>query len=326
MVAKVAFVMMVPWLLWSCLPPKGGVSRLRSGVTVSQSVTITPDSASSTVIGLAHNSSEGRLEQYKMSSLDVSVPKSNGVIDLEGDSNTVRLAPVKFKVSMTAVDSVSSAKLECLSQKADFGKSSIQCSKLGGVNSGGDPNILVANLIIQKKIGISAALAQLKANHMKDKNPSQTFEQQWKSLERSVMPGGKLYGKKDAILSEILAFKSPIKEALAQRLAAAIIDVYRRGNQTGQPPQSGPLSQVDHEIAKYVLEQPGATVTEALYFVGTNIVRIPNSSAARWTKLETTATTSRGDVYLLRDQINAWGVNLGYSPMVVAEKVAKNTR
>lgn len=307
----------------ACNPPKYAGSRLKSGVPAAATVTILPQTEAANQLGFVHNHPDAGPENYKISSLTVTVPASSGALTIDAAANKVALPPLKFAISMVAT--AAPKKLTCQSSGIPMGTSSLACTLEGGGTAPKDPDAEIADYILSKKVSISSALTQVKETVLKGQTIPPAVIAHWMELEKDAKPGGGFHNAQDAITSAIRSWNSSIEGFTAEQVAGVLVNVYRDSSGSSGQPQSGSEKNADQEIAKYLIEQPGAKISEALYFVQTNILNatIPSVVSTRWNTLESNIGGYNGDVEAITGEIRSWNVEIGYNAEDVARKLSQ---
>jgi hypothetical protein len=306
----------------ACSPPKQIGSRLKSGTTSSASVSLLQTSDAAGGLVFVHNHPDVGPDNYKLSALTVTVPSASGAVTIEAAATKVALPPLKFGISMVA--NASPRKLSCQSAGIPMGTSSITCLLEGGSEIR-DVNLEVANHVINKKVDIKTALDYVKQNVLKGQAIAPAIESNWLELEKEAKPGGGYFGVQEAIARTIQSWNSSVQGFKAEEVASVLVTVYKDSTGASGGSAEDLTKRADREISKYLVEQPGAKISEAIYFVQTNILNavLPASVTKRWNDLESGIGGYNGDVDAITGEIRSWNVDIGYNAEEVARKLSQ---
>jgi hypothetical protein len=205
-----------------------------------------------------------------------------------------------------------------------MGTSSITCLLEGGSESR-DVNLEVANHVINKKVDIKTALDYVKQNVLKGQAIAPAIESNWLELEKEAKPGGGYFGVQEAIARTIQSWNSSVQGFKAEEVASVLVTVYKDSTGASGGSAEDLTKRADREISKYLVEQPGAKISEAIYFVQTNILNavLPASVTKRWNDLESGIGGYNGDVEAITGEIRSWNVDIGYNAEEVARKLSQ---
>lgn len=307
----------------SCNPPKVARARLRSGTPASASVSLLAPVDASGQLTLVHNHPDAGPDNYKMSSLTVSLPAASSAVNIDATATKLALPPLKFAIAMVATSSP--RKLTCQSAGIPMGTSSIACT-LEGAPSNGDeslksPDKEIAKYIVAQKTDISTALSKVKATVFGGTDLPSSVVAHWEKLEKDAKQGGGLNGAPDALASEIRSWNAGL-DFDAENVAFVLVQVYRDG---GVSRGSNAAKNPDQEIAKYIVNQK-SSIAAALYFVKTDIfnAELPTAVVSRWSNLEKAVKSYNGEIEATTREIEVWNIDLGYSAESIASAMADN--
>jgi hypothetical protein len=305
--------------LISCNPPKLAKSRLRSGSPAVASVSIFPPTDAAGLLTFVHNHPDVGPDQFKMTSLTVSVPAATSAVTIDPASTKVSLPALKFAVSMVAT--ASPRKLTCQSAGIPMGTSAISCTvesaSSNELDANKSPDMEIANYIVAKKTDISTALKNVKDSVFGGAEYSPAVLAHWQQLEKDAKVGGGMNGAPDALASVIRSWNAGL-DFEAEKVAFVLVQVYQEGyNASTKNP--------DQEIAKHIVTQK-SSIADALYFVKTNIINaeLPSAVLSRWSNLEIAVKSFNGEVEATTRQIETWNIDLGYSAESIASAMAAN--